>query len=286
MKVHAFTKTPDEENPAGVVLKPGQLTAQQMKLISQRLHVSETTFVFPSSNADFHARFFSPAVEVDLCGHATIAAFTVLAENFQPANSDPILITQETKVGILPVKLYFKCDRTIDYVLMKQGRPIFEPVSYDSEIIARVLDIGVESICTDFPQERVSTGLFTLPVCMSSFSALERIKPNFRQVKQFCERINVGSIHVFTFDTSESDSVYHARNFAPLYGINEDPVTGTANGAVCSYLRHHHYISKKELVCEQGDIIGKKGRVHVLFEDDEVWVGGYAVIKEIIELHV
>lgn len=286
IKVHAFTLDPDGGNPAGVVLQPNQLNEQQMKIISQRLQVSETAFVYPSNHADYKVRFFSPAIEVDLCGHATIATFTVLGKQIKHKKKNPLTLTQETKAGILPVRLYFKNNGLIDFVLMKQRQPIIEPVSYDPNVLARSLNISKESLCIDYPKERVSTGLFTLPVCVSSFSVLENMKPDFSLVKQFCQKHHVGSLHVLTFDTIDAHSLYHARNFAPVYDINEDPVTGTANGAVCSYLSHHQYISATEMICEQGDIIGKKGRVKVMFENDEIWVGGQAIIKELIELNL
>jgi len=96
----------------------------------------------------------------------------------------------------------------------------------------------------------------------------------------------LGSFHVFTFETIEKTSVYHARNFAPCYGINEDPVTGTANGAVSSYLVKNGIIKEKKLVCEQGDIIGRPGRVFVEIESDVVRVGGKAKLVEEKEIEV
>jgi PhzF family phenazine biosynthesis protein len=101
------------------------------------------------------------------------------------------------------------------------------------------------------------------------------MKPDFNKVKNLCQILDVGSIHVFTFDTIDESSVYHARNFAPVYGINEDPVTGTANGAVCAYLKDCNRFNKSHVVCEQGDIMGKPGRVIVDLSKDNVWVGGH-----------
>ncbi len=284
IKVHAFTSDETGGNPAGVVLQPGLLTDKQMKTISKRIDVSETAYVFPSEKANYFVRFFSPAIEVDLCGHATIATFTVIANQLKTDTFESIILTQETKAGILPVRLNFTKDKEIDFVLMKQNPPIIEDVSYDSQMLADMLNTPFETLSEKLPKQRVSTGLFTLPVCVNSLNTLEKMKPDFHRVKQFCKNLNVGSLHVFSFETYESESVYHARNFAPLYDINEDPVTGTANGAVCSYLRYHQLVSAQKMVCEQGDIIGKKGRVRVCFQDDEVWVGGKATIKERIIL--
>ena len=95
-----------------------------MKYISKKLAVSETAFVFPSSKADFKVRFFSPEIEVDLCGHATIATFFTMAkEGTFPQKKEKVSITQETKAGILPVDVYFK-DSTCEKVMMTQARPV------------------------------------------------------------------------------------------------------------------------------------------------------------------
>ena len=90
------------------------------------------------------------------------------------------------------------------------------------------------------------------------------------------------------FETLNAESIYHARNFAPCYGVNEDPVTGTANGAVCSYLIKNKIVEKTDLICEQGDIMGRPGRVLVSYEknNDIVKVGGKARIVEKKELEI
>ena len=79
-RVNAFTETLRGGNPAGVVTDSPELTEYQMKYITKTLSVSETAFVFPSNVADYKIRFFSPTLEVDLCGHATIATFFIMAQ--------------------------------------------------------------------------------------------------------------------------------------------------------------------------------------------------------------
>jgi trans-2,3-dihydro-3-hydroxyanthranilate isomerase len=152
-------------------------------------------------------------------------------------------------------------------------------IGYDDVLIAQSLNISNESLTKDLPKMRVSTGLFTLPICVDSLNTLRQMKPNFKHIKTLCEQYNVGSFHVFTFETLDESSVYHARNFAPCYGINEDPVTGTANGAVCSYLKDCNKIQSDHVVCEQGDIINRAGRVTVDLSQDHVWAGGQAIAE-------
>jgi PhzF family phenazine biosynthesis protein len=71
-----------------------------------------------------------------------------------------------------------------------------------------------------------------------------------------------------------------------VYGVNEDPVTGTANGAVCCYLVKNRIVQERNLICEQGDIIGRPGRVFVDIDKDVVMVGGKARIVEEREIEI
>ena len=152
--------------------------------------------------------------------------------------------------------------------------------------MARSLRISKEDIDDTLPKQKVSTGLFTLPICVKSYDVLKSIKPDFDEIKNICKDLGVGSFHLFTFDTLEPKSVYHARNFAPVYGVNEDPVTGTANGAVCSYLVKNKIVKGNSFVCEQGDIIDRPGRVFVEVNDESIRVGGRAVIVDEVEIEL
>ncbi len=276
-RVNAFAESMDGGNPAGVVFDSPDLTDDQMRHVSKVLKVSETAFVFPSKKADYKVRFFSPTVEVDLCGHATIATFFTMALN--GFFDGTCRVTQETNAGVLPVHILF-FDDEIDRVMMTQSNPIYKNISLDISELVGSLKIKKDDVDSSLPNQIVSTGLFTLPVCVKSFDVLKHMKPDFVKIKKLCEKIGAGSIHVFTFETIEPRSVYHARNFAPMYGINEDPVTGTANGAVCCYLVKNGIIHEKNLVCEQGDIIGKPGRVYVEVGKGFVRVGGKARVVE------
>jgi len=275
--IHSFTTTPKGGNPAGVVLDAKGLTSDQMMKISRVLQVSETAFVFPSAVADVKTRFFSPVTEVDLCGHATIALFYLLGTTHCKKLSGTQHLKQETNAGVLPAIVYHQ-EHKVQKVMMTQQKTRMEPLSLSTSSLADTLGIHERNIDHTFPFQRVSTGLFTLPVCVSSLQVLQAITPNDTRIAQLCQDHEVGSIHVFTFDAIDKDSLYHARNFAPLYGVSEDPVTGTANGAVCSYLQHHGKTTKKNLICEQGDIIGRPGRVHVDLTGEHVQVGGAAVL--------
>jgi PhzF family phenazine biosynthesis protein len=281
LKVNAFTDKKDGGNPAGVLLNSPELSDKQMAYITKKLNVSETAFVYPSEKADFKVVFFTPEKEVELCGHATIATFFTMAlKDYFKRNTTVI---QETKAGILPVDIIFLDDK-VEKVMMTQNKAIYKDIYLDISIIGDSLNIKSSDIDNSIPNQAVSTGLFTLPICVKSFEILKSIKPDFKKVRTICKKNNFGSFHVFTFDTIEPRSIYHARNFAPYYGVNEDPVTGTANGAVCSYLLKNKIIVKSQIVCEQGDIIGRSGRVFVDIIKDKVKVGGLAKIVEEVKI--
>ena len=283
LKVNAFTESLDGGNAAGVLLNSPNLTDKQMMQVSKELAVSETAFVFPSKKADYEVLFFSPTVEVDLCGHGTIATFYIMA--LKGMFLQDCVVTQETKAGVLPVEIIFS-DNVVDRVMMTQAKPILKDIHLDIFEIADSLNISSEDIDDSLPRQLVSTGLFTLPICVNSFDVLKSFKPNFEKIRNICTKLGAGSFHVFTFDTLEPKSAYHARNFPPLYGINEDPTTGTANGAISSYLIKNGILENKKFICEQGDIIGRPGRIFIEVDGDVVKVGGKAKIAEEIELNV
>jgi PhzF family phenazine biosynthesis protein len=281
--VNAFSESINGGNPAGVVLNPPELTDEQMKFICKEINVSETAFILPSNVADYDVRFFSPKTEVDLCGHATIAtAYALLIKNYFE-NDLLFSLTQNTNCGILPIEISYNKDSSIDKIMMIQKKPEFKDITLNISEISDALNISKDSIDDTLPKKIVSTGLYTLPICIKSFKIIENINPNLKKIIEICKKYQVGSIHAFTFDTIDSKSIYHARNFAPLYGVNEDPVTGTANGAVCSYLFYNNIINKRNLICEQGDIIKRSGRVYVKIKDNEIRVGGKAKLVEEID---
>lgn len=97
----AFSKAVNGGNPAGVVLDADFLSEHEMQKIAAEVGFSETAFVQKSENADFKLRFFTPCAEVDLCGHATVAAFYLLAYKGLIEVGE---YSQETKAGILKVE--------------------------------------------------------------------------------------------------------------------------------------------------------------------------------------
>lgn len=281
--LNAFGKTENGGNPAGVVLNAEDLTPTMMKEIAREVGFSETAFVSPSDIADFKLRFFTPSEEVDLCGHATIGTFYLLNHLQIIASGN---YTQETLAGVLDIEI--KEDGT---VYMSQNPPKFYG-SLDKDEIASSLNISVDKI-SDLPIEIVSTGLKDIIVPLKTLDDLMSIKPDFKEISKISKDKDSIGYHVFTLDT-KFGGIAHSRNFAPLYAIDEESATGTATGALASYLFKHGKLSRKDiedLTFEQGYSMNLPSEIKASLEleNDEiihVKVGGKGSHLREIFVHI
>ena len=263
----AFTKNPLQGNPAGVVLDAEMLNDDEMQRIAAEIGASETAFVMKSNKADYRMRFFSPEIEVELCGHATIAAFHTMIE-MGLMRSEKARV--ETRAGIINMEIIGKI------VFMEQMPAIFKEVNIEKEKVAKSLGINGEYI-SDLPMESVSTGLFSLNVPIKNLEGMRKMNPDFEMVKEVCREAGAGSIFAFTFETIHQECMIHARCFAPLYGVNEDPATGTANAALGAYLKKHGLLEKNPYRVEQGIEMGREGKI-IVEVGKRVRVGGEACL--------
>ena len=272
--VDAFTADPLAGNAAGVVPDAEGLSSGQMAAVATELAVSETAFVLPSTTADRRLRYFSPTREVDLCGHATIAAHARLHE---AGAIDPGDHTVETNVGVLDVAI--DDDGT---VWMTQNDSEIRHVSVDYDRLGDALGIdpaALRDVGADLPVAVASTGLSFLLVPVNFFEHLSAADPDDGALETLADEHDAAGVYAFTFDALAADSTLHARAFAPGLGISEDPVTGTAAGACGAYLREVAAFDgefPEEMVFEQGHFLDRPGRVRVRV-DTTVTVGGRAV---------
>ena len=271
--VDAFAAEPLAGNAAGVVPEADGLTADQMRAIARELAVSETAFLLHSETADRRLRYFSPEQEVDLCGHATVAAHAHLREAGEIDEGEH---TIETNVGVLDVEV--ESDGSI---WMTQEMPRVERVEVDYERLGNALGIdpaALRDVGADAPVAVASTGLPFLIVPVNFLQNLGSADPNDGAVEAIADEHDVAGIYAFTFDALGADSTLHARAFAPSVGIAEDPATGTASGACGAYLREVGAFEDfpEEMVFEQGHFVDRPSEVRVRVSGD-VRVGGRAV---------
>lgn len=303
-QVDAFTETPLTGNPAGVVVDANGLSDREMQVIAQEMSVPETAFILPASvkGADLRIRWFTPTVEVPLCGHATIASFHALAESGMHGMSKEgtYRFALETRSGILPV-IVEKTQVSID-VWFGLNLPAFKRASVQKLDVMRILNISLDEFESRLPIAADSY----LYVPVRRLHTVFALQPNIFALSQFLSNRNLSGLCVFTTETVDRTSSVHSRFFAPNMGINEDPVTGSANGPLGVYLFENGVLgesggaqpsrrSSKDakgttagedklltLIAEQGDAIGRRGRVNVRLsvrgnEVTAVSIGGRAV---------
>lgn len=241
-QVDAFTTVRYQGNPAGVVANADGLSDQMMLDIARELNNSETAFIIPSSsrNHDVQVRFFTPTTEVPVCGHATLAAHYVMALEGRTSRE----CRQLTGAGVQHVTVSAKDNDFL--VRIEQNRPTFE-TPLDETLVAPLLAaLGLERGNLDprCPVQFVSTGHGKVMIGVRDRSVLQALVPDVQELITVSGVIGKPGFFVFTLDTPADDPAQTwGRMFAPAIGINEDPVTGNANGPLGAYLVKHGLIA-------------------------------------------
>lgn len=285
-QIDTFTKNKFTGNPAGVVVNADGLSETEMKNIAREVNNSETAFIFSSDHPDYHVhvRFFTPTVEVPICGHATIAAHYARATEMQ---LDSCRIWQRTGAGILPVDIARERDEYT--IVMQQGAVEFGPVIED-ETKAQLLSalrLSEEDLINDAPIQIVSTGHSKVMIPLQNKEKLNQIVPQFEALAVLSKSIHSNGYYLFWLPPKNDDVMAEGRMFAPAIGINEDPVTGNANGPLGAYLVRHKLVTPSGSLFRfkalQGEAMGRPGTVDVTVglsggEPVSVSIAGQAVI--------
>lgn len=282
--VDAFTDIPFGGNPAGVVPNAEGLSEEEMQKIANELNLSETAFILPSlnENADLKIRYFTPSNEIDFCGHATVAAAWILASELrwdQKANE----VKFETNIGVVPVQ-WTKNKGKLDSVSMKQVRPIVKDVPIIASELCRLIGIDKNDLDHNYPIKLGYTGNWHLLIPVKSRKAVDAACPLFEELKLMNVEHQIVTTHLFTFDSDGVDCDIYTRDFAPAAGILEDPVTGSANGALAGYLFLEGFLKSNlshSFTIAQGHSINRPGYLEIKVESEKglpvIYVGGKAV---------
>lgn len=262
------------------------LSECEMLAIARELNNSETAFVFQSDGPDhdLRIRYFTPLVEVPICGHATVAAHYVRAlENQLPST----IVIQKIKAGLLPVEIV-KRDSNY-FINMTQGaiefdEPIVDPIRREIIDGLGLAEADMDEHC---PMQFVSTGHGKIMVGIKARNKLDSLEPDMYALKRLSASLGCNGYYVFTFDSHIAGVLTHGRMFAPASGVPEDPVTGNANAPFGAYLIKHRLVGHDgqlfSFKAEQGTAMGRSGmiEVQVMIEKDEpvqVKIGGQAVV--------
>jgi len=269
-RVNSFTDRPFRGNPAGVVPDAGGLSAELMQAIAAELNdVSETAFITPDpiGEADIRLRYFTSTMEVDLCGHATIAALFTLAWTDRITGRDETrTLSARTPVGVLKLGLEFVGNR-LEWATMEQ-LAAEHALAPGAARAAEVLSLPPEALAGDLQIACCSTGIWACFVPLADPSQLERIRirPDLIQ-SLWPDNEELSGVYAFAFRDAHTTQ---GRFFSPpKYGIFEDPVTGTACGALGGYLIAQGRLGEHdELIAHQGVEMGRAGRVRVRCNDN------------------
>lgn len=280
----SFTYENSGGNGAGVVVLNQQIPNDKKQEIAYKVGLSETAFIYKRDENDYDVSFFTPVCEVDLCGHATIAAFYYLGKIGQiKGNDETKCVYQNTKAGRLKIEITFK-GQDVDYVLMQQSQPRIYGELKEKKQIADSLNIDERLICLpnyDIAPTIVSTGLKDILVPVSSREVLNSLDADFKMIEDISYENDVVGYHVFTIDNGR----VYARNFAPRVGIDEECATGTSNGALGSLLFSKGFSNQMEVI--QGESMNQKSLIFVRIDSHndimDVYVGGKAHIENYIK---
>lgn len=293
-QIDSFTKEKFKGNPAGVVTNADELNDYQMQQIARELNNSETAFLFApdSDDCDGVIRYFTPNTEVPICGHATIAAMYAKAIE---EKLDSCILRFKTKIGILPFEIV---KENGDYqILMTQGNFELGDI-FDTAVAQKMITaLGLQKSDLDekCPIQIASTGHSKVMIGIKSREKLNTLSPNYNDLAQLSKEINCNGYFVFTFDSNDQDILTYGRMFAPAIGINEDPVTGNANGPLGGYLVQNKLVDFKnnefKFNGRQGEKIDRLGviKVKVLIEESKpklIQIKGDAIVVFRAEIEI
>ncbi|MFW9849271.1 MAG: PhzF family phenazine biosynthesis protein [Candidatus Thorarchaeota archaeon] len=264
-RVDAFTPKPFSGNPAGVFLYPSTLSSIQMQVIASEVNASETAFPVPLDNSSyqessqFHLRWFTPEVEVPLCGHATLATAHVLFHEIGNPNE---IVTFDTLSGNLIVRREGQ-NYSMDFPagIPKQidiARTVYDALGIEKESV-------VDNQYCDNPNKLI--------IVVDNEKDVRELSPDFAMLRNISHEYDVGSV-VVTASSSNPDYDFISRNFAPVRGVNEDPVTGSSHVILGPYWKTK--LHKSHLIGFQASSRGGSVIVDVL-DDARVVLGGTAI---------
>ena len=285
--VNGFSDQPNGGNPAGVVLlgmeqspQTQEITKEQMQEIATKLGYSETAFIKILGEGRFFIRYFTPAAEVPLCGHATIASFFYLYNRGIIGNGMYKLVTIETELAI---------EVTDGIIWMEMDAPSMEE-ELDATTVERIC--AAYGITTGDLDDRlkvriVTSGLRDIHVCVKNREVLLGAIQDAEEVSRISKELDVVGVHMSCLKDASSMELVTAycSNFAPYYDIPEECATGTSNGGLTYYLYRMGLVLPEKVNCFlQGEHMHRPSKVYtkVLLGEDvpQIWVGGQGVICE------
>ncbi len=287
--VDAFTDEIFGGNPAGVVILPEGADFPSDEICvktAKELRYSETAFIKRLGGNEFNIRYFTPAAEVELCGHATIGSFAALRYGGYIGDGD---FLNHTISGDLNITV------NGERVLMDMATPVkLNEIKEEEKLVELYAIMGLSYLGQrakglKLTPQMISTGLPDIMMPVMSLADLDAIEPDFKALSDLSEKYEVVGVHAFTLDGD--DATCHVRNFAPLYDIDEEAATGTSNGALTYYGYLNGFVkSGDDCKFIQGEKMKRPSAILSHIEADEngclIRVGGRGIMVAEGEINI
>lgn len=264
-QVDVFTNTLFGGNPAGVVTNADELSDKEMICIAREMNLSETAFISKATvpEASFRLRWFTPEVEVDFCGHATIGALFELArlKLHYLGREGQSKVRVETKSGILDMWSTVK-DGAIT-ATFTAPTPKMEEYHLQGKAFANALGIPSQVLLPD-SKIMINTALNDLFIPIDSPEALQKLTFDFAHIREQFKQEGIVVFGLFTVKEGE----FQVRGLAPLVGVDEDPFTGRLQAALVSTAKYNKLIDQmqSEIKSRQGHFIGRPGEARIIVD--------------------
>ncbi len=273
--VDVFTRVPLEGNALAVFPDATGIDDATMQRIARELNLSETVFVEDASlpNCVKRLRIFTPAREMIFAGHPTIGTgFVLVQQGLAPAGSDRFRV--EEKVGAVTIRV----EKTNPPLVWLETPSIAFETVFRASICAEVLRLQPDDLLGVAPQI-VSAGNPTLLVAIKSKEAVDRASLDSELFSKL-KNPSAAPFCIFVF-TPTADGAY-SRMFAPDYGIQEDPATGSSTGPLGAFMKRHNLLPNSgvgRFVSEQGTKMGRRSLLYFEISEerggDSISVGGH-----------
>lgn len=269
-------------NQAGVVLPDRELDDRTMQQVAGEFKHSETAFVTCSADGSVSLRYFTPAGEVDLCGHATIASFALLRKIGKIGDGTVIAHTKAADLNI---------EVSGDTVWMDMAPPQLLRGLTEGELpeLYRAYGLTAADKPAGFMPKIVSTGLADIMMPVRDHDTLMRTVQNEAVVTALSRKYDVTGVHMFC--PGDATCTAWCSNYAPLYDIPEECATGTSNGALTYYLYLQGMVKpEQENIFLQGEHMSRPSEIRSrLYEQDgavTIRIGGRAVMSLACDLKI
>lgn len=279
-QVDAFTTRPLGGNPCAVVFDCANLDDATMLAIAREMNLSETAFVWRTSEGRFRARYFTPAEEIPLAGHPTIATLYALVDSGRLVlDGDYLKMPLELRDGPIAVEI-FATGRKVERIVMSQRKPQFLSTHRPSDVLP-AFGLDESDLLPGALIQTVSTGTPQIMIPLRGHASLRKAVLDVEKYAALRARSDFFSPHLFCLQGVEQGATF-ARHFGVPPDTPEDPFTGSATGGMAAYLWRYGLIETPAFLAEQGHWMGRPGLAYVEVVGpreaiETVKVGGSAV---------